>query len=57
MNMRIFISFLQKKQKMNVKDLPENNKYFCETCEKGFNTEEKYKVHTDSHEVVSVSVT
>lgn len=38
-----------KKQKIDKRELPENNKFSCDICERGFKTEEKYKEHTDGH--------
>ena len=39
----------QKKQKIEKRDLPEWNVHFCEICDRGFKTEEKFKEHTDEH--------
>ncbi|OWF47893.1 nuclear fragile X mental retardation-interacting protein 1-like [Mizuhopecten yessoensis] len=38
-----------KKQKIDKRELPENNKFSCDICERGFKTEEKYKEHVDGH--------
>ncbi|XP_033761201.1 nuclear fragile X mental retardation-interacting protein 1-like [Pecten maximus] len=38
-----------KKQKIDKRELPENNKFSCDICERGFKTEEKYKEHADGH--------
>ena len=42
-----------KKQKKRRNDLPENYNYFCETCDRGFKEEDKYKIHINGHETVS----
>ncbi|RUS91190.1 hypothetical protein EGW08_001103 [Elysia chlorotica] len=34
---------------MDKRDLPENNAYFCDTCDRGFKTEEKYHEHVAGH--------
>lgn len=42
-----------KPQKIDKRDLPENNKYYCEVCDRGFKIEEKYNEHLATHETVS----
>jgi hypothetical protein len=32
--------------------LPENNKFNCEVCDRGFKDEEKYQEHCATHETV-----
>jgi len=34
------------------RDLAENNKFFCDRCDRGFKTVEKYNEHTAQHEKV-----
>lgn len=45
----------QKPQKVKVdkRDLPENNAFHCEVCDRGFKTEEKLQEHVNEHEHVS----
>ena len=45
----------QKPQKVKVdkRDLPENNAFHCEVCDRGFKTEEKFQEHFNEHEHVS----
>lgn len=44
---------LQKiKQKVDKRDLPENNMFLCEVCDRGFKTEDRYKEHISLHEQV-----
>jgi len=38
-----------KRRKVDKRDLAENNKFFCDRCDRGFKTEEKYKEHTAQH--------
>ena len=33
-------------------EAPENFKFYCEVCDRGFKVEEKYKAHCDSHKTV-----
>lgn len=40
----------EKKKKVNKRDLPENNKYYCDVCDRGYKDEDKYKLHCDQHE-------
>lgn len=40
----------KKKQRPDKRDLPENNKFYCETCDRGYKDEDKYKLHLDTHE-------
>lgn len=44
----------QKRQKVDKRDLPENNAYFCEVCDRGFKAEDLYTNHVNSHEKCSV---
>ncbi|KAK3598403.1 hypothetical protein CHS0354_005497 [Potamilus streckersoni] len=39
----------KKKQKPSKRDLPENNLFFCDACDRGFKTEEKYNEHVEGH--------
>ena len=39
--------------KIDKRDLPENNVFVCETCDRGFKTEDKYKEHVGKHQKVS----
>ncbi|XP_076435394.1 FMR1-interacting protein NUFIP1-like [Babylonia areolata] len=39
----------KKKQRVDKRDLPENNKFHCEVCDRGFKTEEKYEEHLSQH--------
>lgn len=39
----------KKKEKVDKRDLAENNAFFCDTCDRGFKTEEKYQEHVDGH--------
>lgn len=41
-----------KKQKVDKRDLPENNKFYCEVCDRGFKTDEKYVEHCATHKTV-----
>jgi len=41
-----------KKRKVDKRDLAENNTFFCDRCDRGFKTEEKYNEHTAQHEKV-----
>ncbi|KAK7090124.1 FMR1-interacting protein NUFIP1-like [Littorina saxatilis] len=43
-----------KKAKTDKRDLPENNQFHCETCDRGFNTDEKYQQHVLEHKKCSV---
>ncbi len=42
----------QKKQKVDKRDLPENNQFYCEVCDRGFKTDEKYAEHCATHKTV-----
>ena len=42
-------SICQKKEKVDKRDLAENNTFFCDTCDRGFKTQEKYQEHVDGH--------
>ena len=44
-----------KKPKIDKRDLPENNKFYCEVCDRGFKLEEKYNEHLDTHETCNVN--
>ncbi|CAF0840331.1 unnamed protein product [Brachionus calyciflorus] len=37
------------KNKIDKRDLPENNKFYCEVCDRGFKTDEKYQEHLSTH--------
>ncbi|GFO11509.1 nuclear fragile x mental retardation-interacting protein 1-like [Plakobranchus ocellatus] len=39
----------KKKKKVDKRDLPENNLYSCDTCDRGFKTQEKYQEHVAGH--------
>ncbi|XP_059172994.1 FMR1-interacting protein NUFIP1-like [Physella acuta] len=41
--------FTKKKEKIDKRLLPENNVFFCDICDRGFKSEEKYKEHTAGH--------
>ena len=43
-----------KKQKVDKRELPENNKFSCEVCDRGYKTEEKYLEHKAGHEKVRI---
>ncbi|KAL3846547.1 hypothetical protein ACJMK2_017526 [Sinanodonta woodiana] len=45
----------KKKQKPSKRDLPENNLFFCDACDRGFKTEEKYNEHVDGHSKCEVA--
>lgn len=49
----VYCTCALKKEKIDKRDLPENNVYFCDICDRGFKTEEKYKEHVDGHVKVS----
>jgi hypothetical protein len=38
-----------KTSKIDKRDLPENNKYFCEVCDRGFKSDDKYQEHCATH--------
>lgn len=42
------------KQKVDKRDLPENNAFLCEVCDRGFKTEDKYQEHVSEHQQCSV---
>jgi hypothetical protein len=44
-----------KKQKIDKRDLPENNQFFCEACDRGFKTDEKLKEHVDTHRKCNIN--
>ncbi|XP_013401264.1 nuclear fragile X mental retardation-interacting protein 1 [Lingula anatina] len=39
-----------KKIKVDKRDLPENNKFYCDACDRGFKTDDKFKEHVDGHQ-------
>jgi len=41
-----------KKRKVDKRDLAENNKFYCDRCDRGFKTEDKYTEHTAQHQKV-----
>jgi len=41
-----------KRRKLNNQEKPENYTFFCDRCDRGFKTEEKYNEHTAQHEKV-----
>lgn len=45
-------NFSQKK-KQAARDLPANNKYYCDTCDRGYKAEDAFQLHIDQHEKVS----
>lgn len=38
--------------KMNKQDLPENNQFYCEVCDRGFKTDQLYDEHCKTHTTV-----
>ncbi|XP_046372976.2 nuclear fragile X mental retardation-interacting protein 1-like [Haliotis rufescens] len=42
-----------KKKRIDKRDLPENNQFFCDTCDRGFCSDEKYQEHAMTHEKCS----
>ena len=40
--------------KIDKNDLPENNKYYCESCDRGFKFEDKYAEHCLTHKTVRI---
>jgi len=36
------------------RELEQNNAFFCDRCDRGFKTDEKYNEHTAQHEKVSL---
>ena len=40
-----------KKEKIDKRDLPENNVFYCDTCDRGFRLEDEYLKHVAGHEV------
>ncbi len=38
-----------KRQKVDKRELPENNQFFCEACDRGFKTDEKLTEHLNTH--------
>ena len=49
-------AILQKKERVAKQELPENNKFFCDTCDRGFATDETFKKHTANHEKVCICI-
>ncbi|KAI0219143.1 Nuclear fragile X mental retardation-interacting protein 1 [Lamellibrachia satsuma] len=45
----------KKKPHMDKRELAENNVFFCDTCDRGFKTEDKYHEHVMGHEQCSVA--
>ena len=46
-----------KKNKLSMfekRDLPENNKFYCEVCDRGFKDEPKYNEHVATHQTVKL---
>ena len=41
---------------MDKRELAENNVFFCDTCDRGFKTEDKYHEHVMGHEQVGMLV-
>jgi len=37
------------------REVAENNAFYCDRCDRGFKTEDKYKEHTAQHEKVCLS--
>ena len=56
-NLDVLLCFMLQKGSQKVKvdkrDLPENNAFHCEVCDRGFKTEEKFQEHVSQHEHVS----
>ncbi|KAL8574489.1 hypothetical protein ACOMHN_060159 [Nucella lapillus] len=44
----------KKKEKVNKRELPENNQFHCEVCDRSFKSEEKYQEHVSEHTECSV---
>lgn len=42
----------KQKNKIDKRDLPENNRFYCEVCDRGFKTDEKYQEHLGTHTTV-----
>ncbi|XP_046558099.1 nuclear fragile X mental retardation-interacting protein 1-like [Haliotis rubra] len=42
-----------KKKRIDKRELPENNQFFCDTCDRGFCSDEKYQEHVLQHEKCS----
>ncbi|XP_067680864.1 FMR1-interacting protein NUFIP1-like isoform X1 [Haliotis asinina] len=42
-----------KKPRIDKRELPENNQFFCDTCDRGFCSDEKYQEHVLQHEKCS----
>jgi len=42
--------------KVDKRDLPENNRFFCEACDRGYKDEEKYNLHVAGHQKVHLLV-
>ncbi|XP_060551200.1 FMR1-interacting protein NUFIP1-like [Ruditapes philippinarum] len=38
------------KKKVDKRDLPENNRFYCDSCDRGYKDEDKYKLHLDQHQ-------
>ncbi len=43
------------KKRLDKRDLPENNQFYCEVCDRGFKTYEKFDEHCQSHETVKIN--
>ena len=42
----------QKKPKVDKRELPENNKFYCDTCDRGYKDEDKFELHIQDHKQV-----
>jgi len=42
---------------VNKRDMAKNNAFFCDMCDRGFKTEEKYNEHTAQHKKVCLMLT
>jgi hypothetical protein len=40
---------VKKKVKVNKRELPENNAFYCDRCDRGFKTSDKLQEHVDQH--------
>lgn len=56
LSMKILLQPKQKRQKVDRRDLPENNVFVCETCDRGFKTEELYSTHLNGHVKVVLQI-
>ncbi|XP_014676038.1 PREDICTED: nuclear fragile X mental retardation-interacting protein 1-like isoform X2 [Priapulus caudatus] len=52
-NLSTTVSQKKGKKKANKKDLPEYNLYACDICDRGFQSEEAYEAHIQTHEKCS----